>query len=107
MKRLMLLAPLALMACQTTTADPARVLYPVEQCGYENEPIYGVLDRPASTGEIVGGAVIGGVIGNQITNDPAGTIVGAIIGGAVTNQRRQEQVVVGSKKVYRCRTVYR
>ena len=106
MKRLILLAPLALMACQTTMADSARILYPVEQCGYENEPIYGVLDRPASTGEVVGGVVIGGLIGNKITNDPAGTIVGAIIGGAATNHRRQEQVVVGSKKVYRCRTVY-
>jgi len=96
-----------LTACQTTVQQPAKVLYPVERCGYVEEPVYGVLDRPTSDGEVLGGAVIGGVIGNQLTDDPIGTVVGAIIGGTIVNgQRVQEGVVVGTNRVYRCQTVY-
>jgi len=96
-----------LTACQTTVQQPAKVLYPVERCGYVEEPVYGVLDRPTSDGEVLGGAVIGGVIGNQLTDDPIGTVVGAIIGGTIVNgQRVQEGVVVDTKRVYRCQTVY-
>lgn len=97
-----------LTACQTTVQQPAKVLYPVEKCGYVEEPIYGVLDRPTSDGEVLGGAVIGGVIGNQVTDgDGLGTVIGAIIGGVIVDgQRVQEGVVVGTKKVWRCQTVY-
>ena len=96
-----------LTACQTTVQQPAKVLYPVERCGYVEEPVYGVLDRPTSDGEVLGGAVIGGVIGNQLSDDPIGTVVGAIIGGTIVNgQRVQEGVVVGTNRVYRCQTVY-
>lgn len=106
-KLLLVIAVLAVAGCQTTQ-QPARVLYPVEKCGYVNQPVYGVLDRPASDGEVAGGAVIGGVIANQISDhDPAATVIGAIIGGAVAgNQRRQESVVVGQERVWQCRTVY-
>jgi uncharacterized protein YcfJ len=97
-----------LTACQTTVQQPAKVLYPVERCGYVEEPVYGVLDRPTSDGEVLGGAVIGGVIGNQLSDKtPLGTVVGAIVGGAIVNgQRVQEGVVVGTNRVYRCQTVY-
>ena len=106
-KILLLLAAAAVAGCQTT-AQPARVLYPVERCGYVNQPVYGVLDRPTSGGEVAGGAVIGGVIANQISDhNPAATVLGAIIGGAVANsQRVQTPVVVGQKKVWQCQTVY-
>ena len=99
---------LALAGCQTTTM-PAKVLYPVEKCEYVSVPIYGVLDRPASGGEVAGGAVIGGVIGNQLGNGDgktAMTILGAIVGGNVANTRKQEPVVTGYRKEYQCRTVY-
>lgn len=108
MKQLLIIpALLGLAACQTTT-EPAKVYYPVQTCGYVNVPVYGVLDRPASGGEVVGGAVIGGVIGNHISNhDQGATIVGALIGGALANQRKQEQVIVGYKQEYQCRTEYK
>ena len=97
-----------LTACQTTVQQPAKVLYPVEKCGYVEEPVYGVLDRPTSDGEVLGGAVIGGVIGNKVTDgDGLGTVLGAIVGSTIVNgQRVQEGVVVDTKRVYRCQTVY-
>jgi uncharacterized protein YcfJ len=106
---LIAVAALALAGCQTTISQaPAKVMYPVEKCGYVNEPIYGILDRPASRGEIIGGAAVGGIVGNVITDgNGVGTALGAIVGGAIANnQRVQSQVVVDSKRVYRCRTVY-
>lgn len=106
MKILLTLPIVALAACQTTTA-PARIYYPVEKCDYVDTPVYGKLDRPASGGEIVGGAVIGGVIGNAITDDAGGTAIGAILGGAIANQRRLETVVVGTKKEYKCWNEYK
>lgn len=107
MKILLAVPVLALAACQTTN-EPARVYYPVEKCGYVDVPVYGVLDRPASGGEVAGGAVIGGVVGNAITDkSPGGTIVGAIIGGAIANQRKQESVVVGHETQYQCWTEYK
>jgi uncharacterized protein YcfJ len=81
-------------------------MYPIERCGYIDQPVYGVLDRPASQGEVLGGAAIGGVIGNRLTDDAGGAIIGALIGGGLANQRRQERVIVDYEKVYRCQTVY-
>jgi uncharacterized protein YcfJ len=96
-----------LAGCQTTVQQPARILHPVEKCGYVNKPVYGVLDRPASDGEVLGGAVIGGVIGDAVGDNGAATVMGAIIGGAIaSNQRKQERVVVGSERVWQCQTVY-
>ena len=98
---------LALAGCQTTAQSPARILKPVEVCGYVDVPVYGILDRPASAGEIAGGAVIGGVIGNELTDDRAGAIIGALIGGSVANQRKQEQVIVDSYQEWQCSIVYK
>lgn len=104
------LSALALAGCQTTMQQPAKVLYPVEKCGEVQVPEYGVLDRPASDGEVLGGAVIGGVVGNQFgkgDGKAAMTILGAIVGGNVAaNQRKQEPVVTGYRTEYRCQTVY-
>tara|TARA_R110000782_G_scaffold253830_1_gene342080 strand:- start:216 stop:548 length:333 start_codon:yes stop_codon:yes gene_type:complete len=101
-------AALVLAGCQMSNQAPARILHPVERCGYVQVPVYGVLDRPASNGEVVGGAVIGGVIGNHISNgDNAGTLIGALIGGAIAgDQRKQERVIVDQATKYRCQTVY-
>ena len=105
-KALLLVVPLALAGCQTTTQAPAYVMKPVEKCGYVDVPVYGILDRPASGGEIAGGAVIGGVVGNKLTNDAGGAILGALIGGSIANQRKQEQVIIDYKREWQCRTVY-
>jgi len=106
---------LAVAGCQTTgmssiTNGPARVLYPVEECGMVKVPVYGVVDRPASGGEVLSGAVIGGVIGNTFgkgSGNDAMTVLGAIIGGSTANQRKQERVIIRYDEKHQCRTVYK
>ena len=102
---------LTLSGCISTTQAPARILKPQKECGDVQVPIIGILDRPANQAEVIGGAVIGGLIGNQI-GDGSGKDLATLVGigaGAVTaaNQRQQEQVVVGYKTEYKCRTVYK
>lgn len=99
-----------LAGCMTTPQSPARVLHPVEKCDDVQVPVYGLLDRPASGGEVLGGAVIGGVIGNQLGNgngNTAMTVLGAIVGGNMASDRKQEQVITGYRTENQCRTVYR
>jgi uncharacterized protein YcfJ len=55
-----------LTACNPSSQYPARILKPQNECRDVQVPIMGVLDRPANAGEVIGGALIGGVIGNQI-----------------------------------------
>ena len=110
MKKLLLILPIiALAGCQTTQ-QPAQVLLPVENCGMFQVPVYGILDRPSSDGEILGGAVVGGVIGNQFgkgDGNTAMTILGAIDGrSAVANDRKEERVIVRYESRYECRTEY-
>lgn len=111
MKYLILpLLPLTLAACQATTG-PARVLYPVEVCGYVDEPIYGYIDRPASQEEIIAGSVLGGAIGNQFGDGDgrvAMTVIGALVGGNIAaGQRQTEPAIVGYNKVHQCRIEYK
>jgi uncharacterized protein YcfJ len=105
------LATLALAGCQTMQQQaPARVLYPTKVCEDVQVPIYGMLDRPASGGEVLGGAVVGGVIGNQFgkgDGNVAMTILGALVGSNVASERKQEQVVTGYRTERQCRTVYK
>ena len=112
---LLVVAILALAGCQSTgmsnvTNGPARVLHPVQECGMVKVPVYGILDRPASGVEVLSGAVIGGVIGNQFgkgSGNDAMTVLGAIIGGATANERKQERVIVSYTQKHECRTVYK
>ena len=111
---LLVVAGLALAGCQTTgmssvTNGPARVLHPVEECGMVDVPVYGILDRPASGGEVLSGAVVGGVIGNLFgsgSGNDAMTVLGAIIGGTTANERKKERVIVSYTQKHQCKTVY-
>lgn len=108
MLRFLLLIPAVATVSACVQNQPAQVLYPTTQCQTVQAPVYGVLDRPSSDGEVAAGAIIGGVIGNQVSNHDAGaTIAGALIGGAlVANSRQQEQVVVGYKDQVVCQETY-
>lgn len=71
-------------------------------------PVYG--QGPASTGDALAGAIIGGVIGNQFGNGSgkdAMTVLGAIVGADVANKNGSRQVV-GYTTETRCenQTVY-
>lgn len=102
-----------LAGCQTTMGDrggPARVLTPETVCEFEKVPVYGVVDRPASDGEVLGGAIVGGVIGNQFgkgDGNVAMTILGAIVGGNAASTRKVEQAIIGYRTEKICKTVYK
>ena len=102
-----LVAAIGLSACQTTQ-QPAYVMHPVEECGYVDEPVYGLLNRPTSDGEILLGALVGGVIGKELTDKDGGAVVGALLGGSVAQQNRVvERTVVGTNRVYKCQTIFK
>lgn len=72
-------------------------------------PIYG--QGPASTGDALAGAIIGGAIGNQFGNGSgkdAMTVLGAIIGADAANKRGGQQRIIGYTTETRCenQTVY-
>ncbi|WP_319826019.1 hypothetical protein [Thalassovita sp.] len=56
-------------------------------------------------GEIIGGAVIGGVLGKAVTGKKGGAVAGAIIGGAVANEA-SKKTVTRYKDVETCRQVF-
>ena len=62
--------------------------------------------RTATTGEMLGGAVIGGVLGKLLTNDDKGAIGGAIMGGLATQSSRQSDTIE-YRKVDSCKDVPR
>ena len=111
MKNLFILFSVVLIAgCQSVTG-PSVILKPVKICEDVKVPIYGVLDRPSSTGEVVAGAAVGGVAGNQFgkgSGKKAMTLLGAILGGSSqANSRKREKVIVDYKTEYQCRTEYK
>lgn len=55
--------------------------------------------------EVLGGALIGGVLGKAATGDNGGAAVGAIIGGAVANEKGKK-TVTKYRDVETCRQVY-
>ena len=61
--------------------------------------------KGANTGEILGGAIIGGIIGKAATGKDGGAAVGAIIGGAVANENGAK-TVTKYKDIETCRQVY-
>lgn len=61
--------------------------------------------KGAKPAEILGGAIIGGVIGKVATGKDAGAAVGAIIGGAVANEN-STKTVTKYKEVEACTQVF-
>ena len=74
-----------------------------EKCEIQNVPYQ--VTANAKPGTVVGGAVVGGLVGNAMTKDAGGTAVGALIGGAVANEAGK-QTVTRYKQVNVCKTVY-
>ena len=56
-----------LASCSTSAYDqsPAKLLKKVQVCEEVQIPVYGMIERPASSGEVFTGLLIGGAIGNQ------------------------------------------
>ena len=89
--------------------EPARLLKETQVCEDINVPVYGMIERPASDGEVFSGLVIGGLIGNQIGSgscNDAMTFLGSILGADSASERKREKVITSYKKVRHCWTEY-
>ena len=77
-------------------------------CSEVDVPIYSNTGK-AQTGEVLGGAIIGGILGNQVgggKGKDAATILGAILGADFANKKGGQQKIVGYKKVEQCEVTY-
>lgn len=61
--------------------------YKVEIC----EKVTSKKPGSATTGDLLSGAIIGGIIGKAITNKDDGAAAGAILGTIITNENKREQ----------------
>lgn len=76
---------------------------PTQRCWNEDVPVYG----QSQEGFSVPGAIIGGIIGNNVTKDlPDGGTAGAIIGGLFGNKLNNSNNITGYKTVQKCSTSY-
>lgn len=74
------------------------------RCKTQSVP-YTATVKGGNTGEVLGGALIGGVLGKAATGKDGGAAVGAIIGGAVANEN-SKRTVTRYKNVETCKQVY-
>lgn len=77
-------------------------------CSEVDVPIYSNTGK-AQTGEVLGGAIIGGILGNQIgkgKGNDAATFLGAILGADLANKNATTQQVIGYREVEQCEVVY-
>ena len=73
-------------------------------CNEVDVPIYGNNGK-AQTGEVLGGAIIGGILGNQVgggKGKDAATILGAILGADFANKKGGTKTIVGYKRTTVC-----
>lgn len=83
---------------------------PQEVCEQVRVPIYETRRGQATTGNALGGAILGGVIGNQFgsgSGKDAMTVLGAIVGADMANKRGNDyQVVTGYRNETQCSVRY-
>ena len=83
---------------------------PQEVCSQVRVPVYETRRGQASTGDALGGAILGGVIGNQFgsgSGKDAMTVLGAIVGADMANKRGNNyQVVTGYRNDTQCSVQY-
>ena len=76
---------------------------PVQSCRTVDVPIYQQKDK---TGDILGGAIIGGIIGNQIGDMKGNGAAGAVIGGLLGANKDNNQAIIGYRQTQQCTTEY-
>ena len=64
---------------------------PVKSCKQVDVPIYQQQQGQGSLGDFLAGAIIGGAIGNNVSNADGAGAVGAIIGGAIANENAKKK----------------
>jgi uncharacterized protein YcfJ len=98
MKILTLAAATALLASQTLAGSYET------RCTTQSVP-YEEVVRGGSPENVLGGAIIGGLLGKAATGDDGAAAIGAIIGGAVANER-SSQTVTRYEDVETCTNVF-
>ena len=81
-----------------------QIPYTEETCRLVDVPVYGNVGKEPTTGDILTGAIIGGVIGNNIKGEKNGGAAGAVIGGLIGANKGKEQGVVGYRQEEQCTT---
>jgi uncharacterized protein YcfJ len=77
---------------------------PVQSCSVVDIPIYSKKDK---TGDIIGGAIIGGILGNNVVKGDGAGAAGAVIGGLLgANKSNNSQEIIGYRQQNRCTTSY-
>lgn len=74
------------------------------RCETETVP-YQETVKGGKPGEVIGGALIGGVLGKAVTGKDGGAVAGAIIGGAVANETSRH-TVTKYKEVETCKKIF-
>ena len=85
--------------------EPARLLKETQVCEDIKVPVYGMIERPASDGEVFSGLVLGGLIGNQFGSgkgNDAMTVIGALMGAESAGERKREKVIVDYRTTTQC-----
>ena len=86
------------------------VTTPVQKCWTEEVPVYGYTEgKKDPTGDMLTGAIIGGIIGNNLKGEKGGGAAGAVLGGILGHQnakKKGSQVITGYRQVQQCKTTY-
>lgn len=85
------------------------VTEPVQKCWTEEVPVYGQGPSTDTTGDMLTGAIIGGIIGNNIKGEDGGGAAGALLGGLLghgAGKNKQGQTITGYREVNKCATTY-
>lgn len=98
MKQLAITVAFALVATQSLAGSWET------RCETQTVP-YQETVKGGKPGEVIGGALIGGVLGKAVTGKDTGAVAGAIIGGAVANESSRH-TVTKYKEVETCRQVF-
>ena len=82
---------------------------PVETCENVQVPIYGqVQGQGATGGDVLAGAIIGGILGKALTGDDKGAGFGALVGamGSAEKKNQSSQKIVGYETRKQCGVFY-
>jgi uncharacterized protein YcfJ len=82
---------------------------PQQSCWTEEVPVYGKSGNTDPTGDMLTGAIIGGLIGNNLKGEDGGGAAGAMLGGILGHQNAKKKgsdVITGYRQVQQCKTTY-
>ena len=89
------------------------VTKPRQVCRNVEVPVYGTVQNNnsgASGGDVLAGAIIGGILGKALTGQDNGAAFGALAGAMTSAEKKKggtSQQIIGHRTEQRCRTEYR